>query len=388
MRKNYDVVIVGGGVQGLSLAYNLARGGMRRVALFDKSYLGSGASGRNGEMIRSAFASREWIRLFDKSLRIWETLSRELDFNVMYTRCGYLILASTSGEQEICRANVIKQKRFGLDTRLLDACEVRKLIPDINPQMTAGGIFQPNGGFARHDAVVWAYARAARRLKVDIFSFTEVTGIMVKSGSVQGVKTSRGDMETRIVVNAAGGHAGRIAEMAGLTLPTKTYPLEIIVTEPLKPFLKFAVASPNTLSYMHQTTRGEFVGGAEVENLTPSISIRSTLTATRDMASKFVRLFPGLAGVRMMRQWAGLIDMSPDISPLLGPVSEVEGFIMDCGWVYGFVGAPGGGKLLAEYILTREVPSEIRPFSPERFKTGQLVIDSSLVVSSGNGAAS
>lgn len=382
MRKNYDIVIVGGGIQGLSLAYNLARSGMSNVVVLDKSYIGSGASSRNGEMIRSAFASEQWIRFFTKSIEIWDNLADELDFNVMFTRCGYLVLASTDDELEACRAHVKLQKTYGLKTRLLNADEVVKRIPAINPSMVSGGILQPNGGFARHDAALWAYARAASRLNVDIFPFTEVTDIVVKSGAVQAVKTSLAQIETNTIVNAAGGHAGRIAQMAGLILPSRTYRLEMIATEPLKPFLPLALSSPHTLSYMHQSTRGEFVGGAEVKNLSPSISLRSSLEATRDMAGKFIRLFPGLSGVRLMRQWAGIVDMAPDVSPVLGPVDEVQGFILDCGWVYGFMGAPAAGKLLAEYILNGEIPTEIRPFGFTRFKTGQLILDSSLVVPS------
>jgi sarcosine oxidase subunit beta len=382
LRKNYDIVIVGGGIQGLALAYNLARSGMSNIVVLEKSYIGSGASSRNGEMIRSAFASEEWIRFFSKSIEIWEILADELDFNVMFTRCGYLVLASTDDELEACRTHVKLQKTYGLQTRLLNADEVVKLIPAINPTMVSGGILQTNGGFARHDAAVWAYARAASRLNVDIFPFTEVTDIVIKSGAVRAVKTSLAEIETRTIVNAAGGHAGRIAEMVGLTLPSQTYRLEMIATEPLKPFLPLALSSPHTLSYMHQSTRGEFVGGAEVKNLAPSTSLRSSLEATRDMAGKFIRLFPGLSGVRLMRQWAGIVDMAPDVSPVLGLVDEVQGFILNCGWVYGFMGAPAAGKLLADYILTGEIPTEIRPFGFARFKTGQLILDSSLAVPS------
>ncbi|MGD8523752.1 MAG: FAD-binding oxidoreductase [Desulfobacterales bacterium] len=382
MRKNYEIVIVGGGIQGLSLAYNLALSGMSNVVVLDKSYIGSGASSRNGEMIRSAFASEQWIRFFTKSIEIWDNLAHQLDFNVMFTRCGYLVLASTDDELKACHAHVKLQKTYGLETCLLNSDEVVKLIPAINPAMVCGGILQPNGGFARHDAALWAYARAASRLNVDIFPFTEVTGIVVKSGAVQAVKTSLGEIETRIIVNAAGGHAGRIADMVGLALPSQTYRLEIMATEPLKPFLPLALSSPHTLSYMHQSTRGEFVGGAEVENLAPSTSLRSSLGAARNMADKFIRLFPGLAGVRLMRQWAGIVDMAPDVSPVLGPVDEVKGFILNCGWVYGFMGAPAAGKLLADYILTGEMPAEIRPFGLARFKSGQLILDSSLVVPS------
>jgi heterotetrameric sarcosine oxidase beta subunit len=385
MKPNYDIVIIGGGVQGLSLAYNLAKNNFGSIAVIEKSYIGSGASGRNGEMLRSAFASEEWIQFFNKSLQLWETLSNELDFNVMYTRCGYLVLASTSDEFELCRANVKTQQSFGLKTELLDAKDIRKLIPAINAEMVSGGTLQNNGGFARHDAVVWAYARAAKRLNVEIFSYTEVSDMQVESGTVKAVTTSKGKIGTNIVVNAAGGHAGDIAAMVDLSLPSKTYRLEMIATEPLKPFLRPMLASLNTMSYMHQSTRGEFVGGAEIKNLHPAKSLKSTLVATQDMARKFVRLFPGLGSARLMRQWGGIVDMTPDIAPVLGPVKEIEGFILNCGWVYGFVGAPAAGKLLAQYILTGEMPPEIKPFNIERFEKGRLIIDHSLVVPSDAG---
>ena len=380
MKKNYDVVIIGGGAQGLSLAYNLARRGLNGVAVLDKSYPGSGASGRNGEMVRSAFASVEWIRFFDASLRIWQTLSHELSFNLMFNRRGYLVLASTPEEQEVCRTGLELQKSHGLKTFHLDEKEVRKLVPALNPEMVRGGIMQPDAGFARHDALVWAYMRAARRLNVDIFSHTEVTGIATKNGAIKRITTTAGAIETPTVVNAAGGHAGYIAEMVGVQLPSKTYCLEMIVTEPLKPFLTPALASLNAMGYMHQSTRGEFSGGADLEEFEPSHSLKSSWLLTRDMARKFVRLFPGLAAVRLMRQWGGLVDMTEDIAPVLGPVPGINGFILDCGWVYGFMGAPAGGKFLAEYILSGKIPVEIAPFGLERFKTGKLVRDQSVLL--------
>ena len=380
MKKTYDVVIVGGGVQGLSLAYNLAIRDKRKIAVIEKNYIGSGASGRNGEMLRSAFEHEAWIRFFDKSLEIWETLSSELDFNVMFTRCGYLILASSSETMKACRAAFDKQKAFGIQTCTVDAEDIGKMIPALNPDVIAGSIFQSNGGYARHDALVWGYARAARRLGVEIFPFTEITDIEVNGGAIKGVKTSRGAIDTRLVINAAGGHANQIASMVGLELPNKTYRLEMLVTEPLKPFLRQNLVSLDLMGYMHQTARGEFVGGTESALPQVGLEIKSTLVGLTDMASKFVKLFPGLSNIKVMRQWAGLINQAPDASPVIGPVSEVEGFVLDCGWTYGFLGAPAAGKLLAEYIHTGVIPALMHPFSPERFKTGKLIIDSILSI--------
>lgn len=380
MRKNYDVVIVGGGIHGLALAYYLARDASLRVVLFEKDYLGSGASGRNGEMIRSAFGSRPWIALWDKSLRLWENLAAELKFNVMFTRHGYMILATNSNEFESLKQNLETQREYGLSTVILEADKVLKMIPAMNPDMVAGGLLQTNAGFARHDAAVWGYARAARRLKVDIFPFTEVTDIVVESGRVKAVKTSRGDVETETVVNAAGAHDQRISQMAGLELPTEVHRNEIMVTEPLKPFLPKAVSAPGILCYMHQSSRGEFIGGAEKDDFKPTISMKNSLGTTCAIARKYVRLFPRLAGVRMMRQWTGLISATPDHAPLLGPVPQVKGFILSVAWGgYGFMGGPGGGKALAEYILSGQVPPEIRPFHAERYKTGELLSEPAII---------
>jgi sarcosine oxidase, subunit beta len=380
MRKYYDVVIIGGGIQGLSLAYYLARDSSQRVVVFEKSYLGSGASGRNGEMIRSAFGSREWIGLWDKSLQLWEDLAVELGFNVMFTRHGYMILATNPAEFDGLKKNQKTQRELGLTTTLLDAEDVRRLIPAMNPDVVAGGLLQANAGFARHDAAIWAYERAARRLGVDIFPFTEVIDVVVQSGRVQAVKTSAGEVETRTVVNAAGAHDRRIAQMVGLELPTVAHRIEIMVTEPLKPFLSKAVSAPGLLAYMHQSARGEFIGGAERDDFVPSTSMRNSLGTTCAIAAKYVRLFPQLTGARMMRQWTGLISQTPDHAPIIGAVSEIEGFFLSVAWSgYGFMGGPGGGKALSEYILSGDLPPEIRPFNAKRFETGELVIEPAII---------
>jgi len=380
MRKNYDVVIIGGGIQGLALAYYLARDASQRVALFEKSYLGSGASGRNGEMIRSAFGSRQWIGLWDKSLKLWENLAAELDFNVMFTRHGYLILATNNEELKSLKQNLKTQHEFGLATSILDAGDVLRLVPTINPTIVAGGLLQTNGGFARHDAAIWGYARAARRLKVDIFPFTEATDIVVESDRVCAVKTTLGDVATPVVVNTAGAHDQRIAQMAGLELPTESHRIEIMVTEPLKPFLPKAISAPAMMCYMHQSARGEFIGGAERDDFVPSTSMKNSLGTTSAIARKYVRLFPRLAGARMMRQWTGLISQTPDHAPIIGPVPGIEGLLLSVAWSgYGFMGGPGGGKALSEYIISGTLPPEIRPFNLERFKTGQLVIEPAII---------
>ena len=384
----YDAVIIGAGLMGLGLAYELAKRGLWRIAVVDAAYPGSGASGRNGEMIRSAFASTEWLRLFDDSLRRWQSLSAELDFNVLFTKAGYLLLASTEEAFVAARSNLELQRSFGLHVELLGAADVRKLCPEMAPEMIVGGTLQSDAGFAHHDATVWAYARAAARCGVEIHPYTTVTEIGVEGRAVTSVATTRGVISTRVVVDAAGGRAGEVALLAGVRVPVEVFRLEAMVTEPLEPFLRPAVSSPAIMGYCHQTTRGEFVGGTEPDVPKPSDSIKATLEGARDMAAKFVRLFPRLAGVRMMRHWAGVVTQTADVAPILCEAPDCNGFFLDCGWVYGFVGAPAAASLMADLITTGSPPATLAPFGIERFATGKLIHETSLVVapSGGSGA--
>jgi sarcosine oxidase subunit beta len=380
LRSAYDVVVVGAGLQGVALAYELSELGISDVAVLDAAYPGSGASGRNGEMIRSAFSSREWTRLFDLSLQKWHGLSAELDFNVLFTRAGYLILASTPGQLSRLRADAKAQAELGVRTQLLDAAEVREVAPCLSPVTAAGGLLQPDGGFAHHDAVLWGYARAAARNGVEIHPYTTVTGISSTGGRVRGVLTDRGEISTAVVVDAAGAFARDVAALAGVDLPTQRYRLEIMVTDSLQPFLRPAVASLELMGYCHQTSRGEFVGGTEYRAANPADDLNVTVEALRDMATKFVRLIPRLAGARVVRHWAGLVDQPTDLSPVVGPVPELEGFYLDCGWMYGFMGAPGAAYLLARTIAEDAVDPIIEPFGVDRLRTGRLIQEGALVV--------
>ncbi len=380
LRASYDAVIVGGGVQGLALAYELARRGLRDVCVLDASYPGAGASGRNGEMIRSAFSSPEWVTFFDLSLRKWHGLSAELDFNVLFTPAGYLVLASDASAFDRCRLAAERQRELGIRTELLDARSVRRAVPALNPDLVAGGLFQRDGGFAHHDAVVWGYLRAAARLGVEVHPYVTATGIRVGSGRVTGVDTTRGAISTPIVVDAAGGRARDVAGLAGVAIPTRTLRLEALVTESMRPFLGPGVALLSLLGYCHQTTRGEFVGGTEQQAMPPRDSLRTSLRAVRDASQKFVAAFPLLAGVRVIRHWAGIVDVTADLAPVLGRAPDVEGFWLDCGWIYGFMGAPAAGLLLAEAIVDGRTPPPIAPFALERFSEGRLIQEASLVV--------
>lgn len=379
-KKAYEVIIIGGGIQGLSLAYRLAKGGQKDVLLLEKIHLGVGASGRNGESIRAGFGSKEWIRLNHRSLRLWENLAYELDFNVMFGRHGFLVLASTPEVWPEYKDRVKLQNSLGLKTRLLKPDEIKAMVPELNPDVIYGGYIEPGAGSGRHDAAVWAFAKAARRLGVTICEHTEVQGIIIKNSAVEGVRTSAGDYYSKKVVNAAGIADRKIAAMAGIELPLTPVRDEAMVTEPLKPFLPCSLSAPGHWSYMHQTARGEFVGGSVWPDQSNGDTSYTSLSAMRNICRNMVNLFPGLRGVKLMRIWGGGISCTPDKGPILGPVDELDGFILSCGWGgYGFMAGPVGGDVVAEWMLTGVMPEEMRPFTIDRFKTGKLVMEPSII---------
>ena len=379
LKSFYDVIVVGAGVQGLALAYELAQRSAGRIAVVDAGYPGSGASGRNGELIRSAFSAVPWIRLLDHSVRRWPDLSAKLDFNVLHTSGGYTVIASTEDDLIRCQAAVRRQREWGLSTRLVDADDVRELVPAIAPDVVLGGVHQPNGGYAHHDAVVWAYARAAARHGVEIHPYTTVRGVVTRGGAVCGVTTDRGRTSTPLVVNAAGAFGREVAALAGVELPVERCRIQALVTESVRPFMRTAISPISLHGYGHQTSRGEFVGGTEFETPDHSDSLRGTRASLIDMAQKFVRLIPQLAGVSVVRHWAGLVGQTADMGPVLGPVPEVHGLYLSCGWLYGFMAAPGASELLAEAIVTGRVPELIEPFDIGRLRSGDLILDDSLI---------
>lgn len=381
LRSTYGVVIIGAGVQGLALAYELAKRGMTDVLVVDKSWPGSGASGRNGELIRSAFSSPEWCGLFDLALDKWQTLGAELDYNILFNRDGYAVLASTDDQWAMLQRDRAFQATVGIRSELLDDRDARRLLPAAAPGLVRGALFQPHGGFAHHDSVVAGYLERAAARGVHVVSGREVVGADISVGSVTSVTLNDG---TRIgcgtLVNAAGGDAPSIDRMLGIELGITSARLEMIVTQPVKPFLGPAVAALEMLGYCHQTMRGEFVGGTELAHVDETTSLRGTWTMVRDMATKFTRLFPALAGVRLLRHWAGTVSQTPDLAPILGPVPGLENVVLSVGWVYGFMGAPAAGELLAAYIDTGRRDPRITPFNIERVREKRWITEGSLVV--------
>ena len=376
LRDRYDVVVIGGGVHGLATAYYLARLGVTDVVVLDRSYLGSGNSGRNTAIIRSNYRTPEGVAFYDASVKLYEGLSQELDYNVLFGQHGHLTLAHTDASVASLRVRAEVNQLMGVDSRVIGPEEVQRLVPHLEvagryPVLAA--LYHPPGGIIRHDAVVWGYARAADRLGVHLHPFTEVTGIRLKDGGIEAVETTRGAIRTEVVVNATAGYCSTVAKMVDLELPVVTHPLQAFVTEPLRPFLRHVVVSAQLNVYVNQTDRGELVIGSELDPY-PSYSQRSTLPFLEEAASYTLELFPSLQSVRVLRQWAGLSDMTPDYSPIIGPVEGCRGFILDVGWgTWGFKAAPIAGKLMAELITTGRVPGLMKPFLLERFQHGDLL---------------
>ena len=378
LRASYDAVIIGAGVHGLSTAYYLAKNhGVHNVAVLDKSYLGGGGSGRNTAILRSNYLTPEGVRFYDRSVKLYERLSADLNFNVMFSQRGHMTLAHNDSSLRTMRWRAEVNKLQGVNSDVIGPDEVKKLAPylDTSPETRypiLGALYHPPGGIIRHDAVNWGYARAADALGVQIHQHTEVTGIDVVSDKVTGVRTSRGNIATPIVVNCTAGWATTVADLAGVTLPIITHPLQAAVTEPVKVFLRTVVVSGSLHVYVSQTDRGELVFGASVDPY-PSYSMRGSLEFIEEVASHVLELMPAISKLRVLRQWAGLCDMTPDYSPVMG-VTPVEGFLVDVGWgTYGFKAGPVAGEQMAELVATGKTPELISAFALSRFEGGELV---------------
>ena len=378
LKPQYDVVIIGGGAHGLACAYYLAtKHQITNVAILEKSYIGSGGSGRNTAIIRSNYLTPEGVRFYDASVKLYERLAVELDFNIMFSQRGHLTLAHTDGSVNTMRRRAEVNRLQGVESRLIWPSEIARLCPQLdlsqNPRLPIlAALYHPPGGIVRHDAVVWGFAHHADRNGIHIHQKTEVTGIEVTHGRVVGVRTSRGRIETGTVLNATAGWGSLIAEMAGVPLPMTTFPLQACVSEPLKPFLDVVIVSGSLHVYVSQSDRGELVMGASVDPFA-SYSMSSSLDFLEGIAGHMLELFPFLSEVRILRQWAGLCDMTPDYSPIMG-VTEVAGFLLDVGWgTYGFKASPISGMMSAELIATGETPELIHPFRLSRFDERDLV---------------
>jgi sarcosine oxidase subunit beta len=378
LKKRYDVVIIGGGSHGLATAYYLAKNhGITDVAILEQNYIGSGASGRNTTIIRSNYRTPAGAAFYSQSVKLYEGLAADLDFNLMFSQHGHLTLAHSD------RALVTSQERaevnrlLGIDSRVIYPDEIHELCPELDlsdkptwPVM--GALYHKPGGIIRHDAVVWGFARGADRQGVEIHPYTKVTGIEVENGRATAVQTNRGRIEAGTVVSAVAGWSTLVGDLAGVRLPITTHILQAFVTEPVKPFLDVVLVSSQMHVYVSQTDRGEFLIGAEIEPYTTYKSI-GTLPFLEYSARHVLELLPQLERLKVLRTWTGLCDLSPDYSPILGK-TEVENFHISAGWgTYGFKAAPIVGTTLAELVATQRTPDLIAPFALERFHTDTLV---------------
>ncbi|MDQ3637795.1 MAG: FAD-dependent oxidoreductase [Actinomycetota bacterium] len=378
LKSSYEAVVIGAGVHGLATAYYLAKEhGVTDVAVLDKGYVGGGASGRNTAIIRSNYLTPEGVRFYDRSVKLYENLSTELNFNVMFSQRGHLTLAHNDGAVRTMRWRAEINKLEGIDSEVIGPAEIKALVPFMDTSERArypilGALYHPPGGIIRHDAVVWGYARGADAHGVHIHQNTEVTGIDVKNGRVQGVRTNRGGIATSRVVNCTAGYSSLISAFAGVRIPIGTFPLQAAVTERVKPFLHPVVVSGTLHVYVSQTDRGELVFGASVDPFT-SYSTRGSLEFTEGLAGHVLELMPSLSKLRLLRQWAGLCDMTPDYSPIMG-ITPVEGFYIDVGWgTWGFKAGPVSGEAMADLVATGKTPEIIETFDLARFPEGRLV---------------
>jgi sarcosine oxidase subunit beta len=382
------VVIIGGGIHGLATAYYLAKNhGITNVAVVDKGYLGGGGSGRNTAIVRSNYLTPEGVAFYDRSLELYNTMATDLNLNVMFSRRGHLTLAHTDSALRTMNWRAEVNKLAGVDSSVIGPQEVKELAPSLDVSTGTrypilGALYHPPGGIVRHDAVVWGYARAADHLGVELHQETEVLDILVTGGEgpdgkghggkVTGVRTSRGDISSPVVVNCTAGWASLISNMAGVPLPITTHPLQAAVTEPCKVFLPTVVVSGSLHVYVSQTDRGELVFGASVDPV-GTYRVNGTLEFIEELAGHVLELMPGISKMRLLRQWSGLCDMTPDYSPVMG-YTQVAGYLVDVGWgTYGFKAGPVSGETMAESIAIGRNADLITSFGIERFTEGDLV---------------
>jgi len=377
-KNSYDVIIVGAGGHGLATAYYLAKEhGISNVAVLERAWLGGGSTGRNTEIVRSNYLWDESSRLYEMSLKLWEGLSQDLNYNVMLSQRGVFNLGHTLQDMRDLSRRVRANRLNGIDAELLTAEEVKKLVPIINISPSSrypvlGSSLQRRGGTGRHDAVAWGFARAADARGVDIIQKCEVTGIRQEGGRVAGVETTRGFIRAKKVALAAAGNSTVLAQMAGVRLPVQSHPLQALVSEPVKPILHSVVMSNAVHAYISQTNKGELLIGAGIDAYN-GYGQRGSLAVIEGAASAIIEIFPIFSRLRMNRQWAGTVDICPDACPIIGKL-PLLGLYVNCGWgTGGFKSTPGSGWVYA-YNIAKDHPHSLNePFSYERFSTGALI---------------
>jgi len=377
-KPEYDVIIIGGGGHGLATAYYLAKEhGISNVAVLEKGWLGGGNTGRNTTVVRSNYLWDESAHLYEFSLKLWENLSQDLNYNVMFSQRGLVSLAHSQHEMQALRRRVYAIKLNGIDSEFLTPAQLKEWCPIIHVGPEArypivGASLQRRGGTARHDAVAWGFARAADARGVDIIQNCEVTGLRIENGRVAGVETTRGAIGARKVAIAVAGHSGVLCAMAGFRLPVSSHVLQALVSEPIKPVLNTVITSGLVHVYVSQSDKGELVLGAGIDSYN-SYSQAGSPPIVENMLNALTDLFPIFSRLRFLRQWGGIVDTCPDASPIVGK-TPVENLFLNCGWgTGGFKATPGSGFVYAHTIAAGEPHPLAVPFSLERFSTGYLI---------------
>lgn len=374
-----SVVIIGGGIQGLACAFNLAELGVTGVVVLDAGYWQGGASGRNGTLIRGGFGTPEWTGLFQYSNQAWQSLSRSLGYNAMFTRRGYMMVAETDRTADMLHSITGIHAQYGVRNEMIRGARIAEVLPAIDGRQVKCALMLPEGGVAPHHAAMKALLHACEDRGIMVRYRTPVTGIERSGGRVAGVTVGEHRIAADSVMVAAGGHNPEVAALAGVTLPGFGMRIEAMALEPVRPLIRPAIALIDSLCYMHQTGRGEVVGGTEVPER-PRMSLSTDLPVLAQTAAVYARLFPRLRTLRVLRHWAGLIHATPDYAPLIGEHPDLKDLWFSAGWSYGWAGGPGTGILLARAIARGDVDSRIAPFAIDRFARGKPLKDPAIVL--------
>jgi sarcosine oxidase subunit beta len=372
LKSHYDAVIVGGGGHGLAAAYYLTRDhGMKNIAVLEKGYIGGGNTGRNTTIIRSNYLTPEGVKFYDASVQLWKDLAQDFDLNLFYSQRGHYTLAHTDSAMRTMRWRAEVNKHYGVDSEVVYPSDILKACPQMD--ITCGGhapilgaLYHAPGAIARHDMVAWGYGRGASLRGAEIHQQTQVNGIDVQGGKVQGVHTSRGYISTPKVLCAVAGSTPRMTDMVGLRTPIYIHPLQAMVSEPMKPWLDPILVSGSLHIYVSQSARGELVMGASLDPYEVH-STRSTLDFVEGLSAHMLDMFPFLSNAKVVRQWAGMADMTPDFAPIMGK-TPIEGFYLDAGWgTWGFKATPISGKTMAHTLANDRNHELIEGFSLSRF---------------------
>jgi sarcosine oxidase subunit beta len=387
VNSSYDAVIIGGGLHGLSTAYYLARNhGMTDVAVIEKRFIGFGGAGRNTAIVRANQRTASNIPIYKEALDLWPVLTRELDFNLMFNKCGNLNLLHSEAALRAARLNVATAQFHGVASHLLDAGQVKEMEPAVNisediTHPVMGAMYHPPGGVLRHDAVVWGLAKGTAKFGVHIHQQTEATAIHETNGKIAGVSTNRGRIATpRVLVSAGGYSAGIIYGMLGVKLPISVLTIQAMVTQPLKPLLNHVVSSGAYHVYANQTLKGEIATGAHMDPW-PNYTTQNTARYIKHQAEALSEFLPCLRGAKFMRAWGGLADMTPDMAPIIDGNDPLEGLYMDCGWGYfGFKSAAVTGKYMAAFMASGICPDLLKPFHLRRYEKHRLMGETAALV--------